>query len=82
MLEGEKGNGPKEIHDLRDFGALSVDNGHHCLVITGETYMPITPQRAPYGSSYRIPMNFSCVKGQKVFPRARGISRSVNKVNR
>lgn len=50
MLEGEKGNGPKEIHDARDFGALIVDNGHHCLGITRETCMPIAPQRLSYGT--------------------------------
>ena len=50
MQESENSNGPKEIHDTRDFGALSVDNGHHCLVITGETYTPIAPQRSPYGT--------------------------------
>ena len=38
VLEGRKGNGPKEIHDAGDFGAFSIDNGHHCLVVTGETH--------------------------------------------
>ena len=51
VLEGRKGNGPKEIHDAGDFGAFSIDNGHHCLVVTGETHMPITPQGTPNGTS-------------------------------
>ena len=33
VLESEEGNGPKEIHDTRDFGALSVKNGHHCTCL-------------------------------------------------
>ena len=41
MLEVEKGNGPKEIHDAGDFKGFCIDNGHNCLVVTGETYMPI-----------------------------------------
>lgn len=44
VLEGKEGNGPKEIHDTRDFGALSVKNGHHCLVVAGKAHMPIAPQ--------------------------------------
>ena len=36
-----------------------------------------------YGVSIRIPMNFSSEEGpEKVFPTAKAISRSLNKVNR
>ena len=51
MLEGEEGNGPKEIHDAGDFRAFCINNGHHCLVVAGETYLPITPGGLPDGTS-------------------------------
>lgn len=51
MLEGKKGNGPKEIHDAGDFGAFCIDDGHHCLVVTGEMHTPIAPQGIPNRTS-------------------------------
>ena len=50
VLKGEKGDGPEEIHDTGDFGALSVDDGDHSLVITGKLDIPIAPARPPYGT--------------------------------
>ena len=41
--EGKKGNGPEGIHDARDFGAFCIDDGQHCLVVTGEMHVPIMP---------------------------------------
>jgi len=49
MQESENSNGLKEIHDQwKGFGAVSVDNVDHCMVITGETCIPSAPQRYPY----------------------------------
>lgn len=39
MLEGEEGNGFKEIYDVGDFGVFCIDNGYYCLVVIGEVYM-------------------------------------------
>lgn len=39
VLQGEKGNGFKEIYDAGDFRVFCIDNGYYCLVIIRETYM-------------------------------------------